>query len=450
MSLMLKLVMMNSMVKKIKLAAQISILIPEWTTASPHSHPILAGFSFEDDPTARLVAQRLTDSRYIIFKELSSGLEIQTSSVVGSVHLGRLSLTIRPKLEDLPLMHLLRFAYGLRDLDIFDAQAFSSRHLAFQDLLILQLIIEIEELLARGLQRRYLYQEESLISPVGRVDFQKFASQGGLIDGKLPSMYYHRLENCLHNQVLLSGLLLASQLTTDLILRSRTRRLARLLAETIKPILLHNHVMKQIARESNRLTKAYNSAIKIVALLMGIAGTDINEKSDQVHLHGFLFDMNHFFQALLSKLLNNFLAGYEVKDEHNLKGFLAYVPGYELPSRHDPLPRPDFAVYETGQLISLLDAKYRDLWQEGLPREMLYQLIVYALSQQMDRTATILYPSMNKNAKEARIQINEPLHGIPTGQVIMRPVNLQALEKMITTKQTDELKILTHKLVFGK
>ena len=101
------------------------------------------------------------------------------------------------------------------------------------------------------------------------------------------------------------------------------------------------------------------------------------------------------------------------------------------------------------KLISLFDAKYRDLWRAGLPRDMLYQLIVYALSQQNSRTATILYPSLDETAREARIQITEPLNGLPNGQVMMRPVNLVTLENLVTLKKTDELKALAHQLIFG-
>ena len=323
-----------------------NLALSEWTTATPQSHPVLARFSFEEDPSARQTAQRLTQTKQIVFHELSTGLKIETSSVVGSIRLGRLSLTIVPKIDSLPLMRLLRFAYGLRNLEMFDPQTLSSQHLAFQDLLIFQLINEVEELLARGLLRNYLNQKDNLASPAGRVDFSEYIRQGGLTNGSLPCIYYNRLENCLHNQVILAGLLLAAQLTNDLPLRSRARRLARLLANTTQPVRLHPQILEQVDRESNRLTEAYRPAIKLVALLLGETGSDIEERPDQIKLQGFLFDMNRFFQALLSRLLTDYLEGFEVEDEHKLKEFLAYVPGYELPGRQNPLPRPDFAVFK--------------------------------------------------------------------------------------------------------
>src|SRR5207253_11100817 len=123
-----------------------------------------------------------------------------------------------------------------------------------------------------------------------------------------------------------------------------------------------------------------------------------------VRLRGFLFDMNRFFQVLIQRFLHEHLSGVAVHGEYRLKGMFRYVPWQNPLARREPTLRPDFAVLRGGKLLAILDAKYRDLWENSLPREMLYQLALYALGREGgEQTSTILYPAADEDACEQSI-----------------------------------------------
>lgn len=410
----------------------ISVSLAEWQQVGPEERRELGGWSFGADREARELAARLTERGLVEVLELASGLRVRASSFVGRIQLGDLSLTVTPKLNGAPFLNLLRYAYGLRDLDLHQDARYSTLTNHFQDLLIHQLAAETEELLRTGLHRDYVRRQEELASPRGRIDFSNFVRTWTPIRTTLPCAYHPRNDDHVLNRALLAGLAKAHELSTDLDLRARLMRLIQTLRETVELEGLTLDLLRKARTRLDRRVIAYESSLTVIELLLAGEGVSFEHAEERVSLPGFLFDMNRFFQRLLSRFLHDYLAGYEVEDEFRLKEMFTYDPMRNPLGRRSPVQRPDFLIRRNSDVVAVIDAKYRDLWETRLPRDMLYQLALYALGRKgAQKSAVILYPTLNSSARDQAVLIREPARGHPLAEVIVRPIDLTHLEALL-------------------
>ena len=412
-----------------------SVNLTEWETRRPTKGSPLAGPVLANDPAARRLAEALTCDRRIEILELASGLELRAASFVGRFVLGPLEVTIRPKIAGVPLMNLLRYAYRLRNLQLFDQTGHATSQVGFQDLLIHQLAAEASELFSRGLHRDYRRTETVLANPRGRINFGDYVRVAANAVVGLPCIDHPRSEDTPLNQVLHGGLELAARMTTDRELGWRVRRLAKRLALGISPRPLDSTALAEAWHSLDRRTNAYRPALTLIGILLQTEGAALADAAARIQAAGFLFDMNRFFQALVSRFLGENLDGFEVQDERVLRGVFQYDPSHNPRSRRAPTLRPDFLVMHRRKVAAVLDAKYRDLWDKNLPREMLYQLALYALGQPAgERRATIIYPTLENAARDQMIRVMDPLRGSPAAEVTLRPLNLLRLDQLLREK----------------
>lgn len=408
--------------------------LTEWEQATPRTHPHLSGLALDLSAGERAVLARLEQQPMVTVRELRDGVAVNSTSFVGSVRAGALTIRIRPKLTGRPFSALLGYAVGL-PIALLPDHDVTLTTPTFQDLLVSRLASEASRLLARGIYRTYLTRQASLPSPQGRILFNQLA-RGPLTTAALPCRFSERHDNVLPNRVLLAGLQLASRIAVDPTVRTRILRPIMALADRVEPVPLTPETFRALRRGTSRLTAAYEPAFALIRLIMAGSGIGLETGAERTALPGFLFDMNQLFQDALERYLREWLGDTKLLPQYGLRDVFRYDPGFNPRHRQSPTPTPDYVLSRQGRVVAIADAKYRDLWEHSLPPGMLYQLSVYALSQATCRTATILYATTTREARDARIAITDPIRGGTRAHIVLRPVCLPELAELVREPRT--------------
>jgi 5-methylcytosine-specific restriction enzyme subunit McrC len=423
----------------------VSIRLKEWRELVPETTPELRGKQFLD-AQVRAQAARLTESHVLEVEELRDGIRVKARAHVGRVCLDPLLITIEPKLGSADLLELLQYAYRLPPLRRSDMVDVDVSGPLLPDLLAARLYQEAEAIVRGGVTKAYVPRRDWLASPRGRIDLEALATNGDAAVGRLPCRHHTRLSDNHLNRVLLAGLQLARSVAVEPRVRGALGRLASTLQQDVAPQVLSQAQLGRASRHLTRLTRHYEPALRLIQLLFDSSAIALDDDA-QIAVTGFLFDMNRFFQALMLRLLKEGLPESVVQAEEALLDMMRYVPGENPRRRRSPRPRPDFVITSPDRGKSLLDAKYRDLWAHELPREMLYQLSVYALSQPPPSIAKILYPTTEHGATPASIAINDPIHAAERARVVLQPVVLPKLVSAVSSGSKNELGAFARSLV---
>ena len=422
---------------------RVSIQLREWQRISPGQEgqgAALRTLSFGTDVSARSLASDLKRRGVVAVTEHRDGIHIEAGSFVGRLSVGPIDISIRPKIPWDRWITLIGYAFRVRDLLRTPALLMQRDDTALEDIVISALCDEVRSILRRGMHREYIRQRRRAPTLIGRVDFSRIAREGGIRSSSIPTRYTKRSHDFLLNRITVAGLRLAGTIAKDAGIRQRTLALAHQMEESVDSIPLSDNALKTARQQLNRMTNRYEGVLALVELLWSSRAITYEGDADQldVAIPGFAIDMNRVWQRLLERVLTEWQNDISVHHEFPLRD--VFTPNMEHPLRSGriPLPRPDFAIMERGRPVAYLDAKYRDLWGQSFPRDMLYQLALYATAQGRGVT-TVLYPSYADEAAEQRIDIRNPISGQLRGTIGLRPVGLALLERLIRTPYSARL-----------
>ena len=397
----------------------------EWGAASAGTgeHPQLDGL-FLDEPQLAEALRRFPSSNHLRLGECRHGLVVRAQQHVGVLRLGPLQVRIRPKMETGALWSAVTYALGLEGIR-HQAPTDLAASGDFVDLLGLALLREAERLWRTGIQRGYVETTEWRSTVRGRPDLTTLARSGPLTKAQLPCRYHAYTADTVDNQLVLAGLALARRLVSTLSLRAALHRCHQQWSTACAEVPLRRGLFLEAGRGRTRLTERYAGAHRLVQLLYAGGGLDEEYEPGEQRIPGFLWNMATLFEAFVARFLTEHLPGHQVMTQERLRQLYRVVQ--KGPHLKAPKPRPDLVVRrrDDRQVLAVFDTKYRDLWATKLPRDMLYQLSVYAFAWggQAKRPvpAIILYPEVGGRHPDQLLELR--VGGAGTRRIILRAVD---------------------------
>ncbi|HCH61936.1 MAG TPA: hypothetical protein DFR83_03965 [Deltaproteobacteria bacterium] len=388
-----------------------TVTLQEWSSIDATAEPALADL-WPDTPAIAMATAGLPGNALRV-EACRTGLQISARQHVGMVRLGPLTLRIQPKLPPGDLWTALAFSLGLDAVpryesvdDVLDGD--------FIDDLARLLLDESDRLWRLGPHRTYQTAADWLASPRGRPDLTVLSRHQPLRRAALPCRFHERSADNATNAAVQAGLMLAASLVRSLGLRSALQRAQRLWADVCAPRPLDANLLADARRQRSRLNARYDGAHALVELLLvGLGRGELEREGHTTPLPGFLVDMSSVWERFLERFLEAFLPpGVQVAPQRTLRHLYRVA---KAPSGwHPPRPRPDLVLSDHGAPSMVIDAKYRDILARGLPREILYQMSVYALawSTHGDGVPAVAICPSRGHPGEAWLTIHPPKGGV--------------------------------------
>lgn len=226
--------------------------------------------------------------------------------------------------------------------------------------------------LDRGVLRGYIHRDERDIVLRGRVRFGDHISRSGGLPLPIEISYDDFTEDILENRMLRTAASLLVRLPRiPHATRRRLLRLRALLADVTELRVGSQIRMPPITRLNDR----YEFALVLAELVLSAASTGTSR--DQTRATTFVFDMNKVFEDFVTVAL-----GEALRRDHG--GELRSQVKEKTLSEHIKL-KPDLAWHRNGVWESVLDVKYKPLFNESFPNADAYQMLAYTLAYELER-----------------------------------------------------------------
>lgn len=395
------------------------IVIKEWETITLSYEE----FIIENEKKLLQEVDEINNRGILEIELLRKEIRIASNSYVGEICVGDYLIVIEPKIKALDFVRMFNYTYNFSDLKLFAEVNLGSDICKIKDIFIYKLLILGRDLIVNP-AKNYERVTEITGNLRGRINLREVVNNGGEIVPNISCTYFERIEDNLLNKIVFSMVVNLRKYTDSKELKRLCSNLKKDGEHSFSLININKQIIKKGLLSLNRLNQRYEEFLSLaLRFLEGIHGSDMDSEASTIN--GFYIDMNKLFQDFIGKYIEDNLEGYTLKQEYSLNNMFKYH--LNPLNKSNVYPRADFAICKGSKVEFILDAKYRDLWEKPLPREMLYQLSIYALSGVENKKARIIYPSSNKEAKLQSIEIRNVVTGEFSGWVELQPVDVGEL-----------------------
>lgn len=369
----------------------------EYESLYHEGHP--KGSMTIDEFNALVKYNQSKDHRF--FNVIHQGIKFK--QYVGVIQVGNLTIEVLPKADRKSfkdsneddrskwhdvLFEMLKVCHLIKLEESTDADL-RLRNASLLDLYINLFLFEVEQILHKGLVKKYHSQVSNLKALSGQLQFQQHISKNLVHRERFFVRHQVYDTNHLLHQILNEALLFIPKVSTNSNFSDRVGRL-ELSFPILKKVKINSETFQRI--NYNRKTEHYQSAVELARLLLLNFNPDIRNGKNNVL--AILFDMNVLFEEYVYRQFKK-AAPFGVKVSKQV--------GKRFWERK--LVKPDIVVSKNGK-NTILDTKWKVLKETKPSDADLKQMYVYHHYFEADKTI-LLYPNVF-DLKEMRGSFHYP------------------------------------------
>jgi len=319
------------------------------------------------------------DNKY--FEVIHKGVRFK--SFVGVIQIAGLTIEILPKADKYEnaskdlwqsvLLNMLRVCKHIKVDNISEA-SLKKRFNSILDVYFEMYLNEIEELIKKGLIKKYRRLQRNQLALKGKLVFSKNIQHNLIHKEKFYCENQIYDKDHLHHQILLKGL----KVLDCLINNSSRDRLNRLLFnfDDIKEINITSNHFQQITL--NRKTTPYKRSIDIAKMLILNYSPNLNSGRD--NMLTLLFDMNKLWEEYIYRILQKHKPeGYSVSFQNSTDFW------------EEKKIRPDIVITNDVKEVFVIDTKWKIVENNNPSDDDLKQMFAYNLHWKAEKSL-LLYP----------------------------------------------------------